>query len=88
MRVLLAGLVIMICEVQSAPQESKRWLFERDMRGNMLRNVADEGFMIGLGRRKRSEPFVDDLYKRQNYLALADTGGLFLHYKYLKQSPF
>ena len=74
MRVLLAGLVLVICKVQSAPPESHRWLFERDMRGNMMRNVADEGFMIGLGRRKRSDPFVDDLMKRQNYLALADTG--------------
>jgi len=43
--------------------------FSRDMRGNMMYNVADTGALMGLGRRKRfhSDTY-DELRKRQAFL--------------------
>jgi len=47
--------------------------FARDMRGDVMYNVADTGMIMGLGRRKRSDYLSDELSKRHSAF-LEDTG--------------
>merc|ERR1712137_1159885 len=47
--------------------------FARDMRGDVMYNVADTGMIMGLGRRKRSDSFSEELNKRHSAF-LEDTG--------------
>jgi len=49
--------------------------FARDMRGDVMYNVADTGMIMGLGRRKRSDYFSEELNKRHSAF-LEDTGYL------------